>query len=151
MFDPGRTTEVKVDGKTWTIGRLERSVIFQLRDYIREQIGDPFASVDRLKGILPPDELLKRVRDAEATAKDLAQFSLGTATAKAFLSTELGITKLIHLLLLPHHPNATEDDAFRVVLAMKDGEIGKALARAAGEAPLGNGAVPATAGSIGSH
>lgn len=149
MFDPGRITTVTVEGKIWKIGRLERSVIFAFRDWLREQIGDPFAVVDRLKAVVPIADLMERVKEAEGVARDLAHFSLGTATAKTWLHTEIGMSKLIHLLILPHHPDATEDDAFRVLAALGSDELGKTIARAAGEAPGGNGSVPATAGLTG--
>ena len=150
MFDPGRNTEVTVEGKRWTVGRLTRSVIFAFRDWCREQTGDPFAHLDRLKGLLPPEELLARVKAAEAVAKDLAQFSLGTATAKAYLATELGLSKLVHLLLVEHHPSATEDDAFRIMTALGAERAAEALVASAGEVPGGNGqARPATAGLTG--
>ncbi len=93
--------------------------------------------------------MLKRVKEAEGTVKDLQNFSLGTATAKAYLSTETGMSKLIHLMLLKAHPDATEDDAFQIIMAWGAEAAAKAIADAAGKVPGGNGQAQAMAESTG--
>lgn len=150
MFNPGKTTIVTVDDKAWTVGRLERSVLFAFRDWIKTQVGDPFATVERVKTYIGGEALLGLVKEAEGTVKDLQSFSLGTATGKAFISSETGMSKLIQLMLLKAHPDATEDDAFRIVMHWGAEAVAKAVADAAGKVPGGNGqAGQAMEGSIG--
>lgn len=131
------------------LGRLTVAILRAWRDWIAEQIGDPFAEIDRVKAYLPSEEIVKRVKEAEATLKDLKQFSLGTATARKWIGNEIGQAKLFQLLM---GGKATEDDGLALVMEIGAEAAAEALAAAQGEAE-GNGGDPATlrqmAGSIG--
>lgn len=148
MFSPGKETVVEVGGRAWTVGRLTVSATLAFRDWVAAQVGDPFEGLERLAKFLPPDELMQRVRAAEDLAEDLRRFSLGTATARKWLATEAGAAALVQLLLRPHHPQATLDDAFAVMLALGSGGLQKAIDEGQGSVPNGEGP-PATGGSTG--
>src|SRR6476469_9593956 len=103
MLQLGKETVVTALGQKWTFGRLTLSVITDYRDWVREQLGDPFALAERFQGKLPPDEWLRLFKEAEATAKELEAFTLGTAVAQRFMKTERGAARLGQLMLQEHH------------------------------------------------
>ena len=51
------------------------------------------------------------------------------------MSNERGSSKLFQLLLLEHHPEATENDALAILLTMKKEDVVKVINQAAGELP----------------
>lgn len=140
---------MKVGAKTVHLGRLTRAAIFAFRDWIREQEGDPWEAVERVKEYLTPDQLLERVKAAEEITKDLQCFSLATATAQRWMHTEEGMARLLHGLMLAKDAKATIDQAFEVFVALGAEELAKKLSDAGGEVPGGNEPDPATAGSTG--
>lgn len=113
--DFNRIQTVVIDGRTWTVGKLTRLVLFAYRDWIKEQIGDPFEDIDRVKKWLTPEALIVRVKEAESTVRDLRNFSLATETSKRF-GNENGMAKLTQLRLLKVHTDATEEDGHAILM-----------------------------------
>lgn len=136
----GHEQEVRAGGKTWTLGRLTVDVVLGFRDWIKEQLGDPFTNLERVFDRLPREEQIARVKEIEAIDKQLKNFSLQSPLANEWRSTELGAAKLFQLLLKEHHPQATMDDGLLVCLALGEkGQAEEALAKAQGALPESGG------------
>ena len=146
-MDLGREQVVtEADGKTrWTLSVLGPRVIFGFRDWISEQIGDPFAEAERFADKLPAADVLAMVKEAKAVKDQLAGFSIACHLAQQYLKTELGSGMLFKLLLELHHPDVTLEQAFVVLRRFgelklaegKDGSVASALATATGSVPNG--------------
>jgi hypothetical protein len=137
MFELGREVTKTVNGKAYTFSRLERHIIEGFRDWIADQVGDPFADVERLLDKLPADEAKAMVKEAKETRDQLRSFSLGCPLAQRFLRTEIGMGQLAFLQLRGHHPDITPDDAFQVVLTLGAREVGNVVNKTSG-APAKN-------------
>lgn len=145
MLEIGSTSTVKALGRTWTIGRLELRVIREFRDWIKTQIGDPFARVEKFFDRLPDAEKLRRIKEAEDECRQLESFSLSSDLAKRFMNAEEGAAFLFWQLLKPAHPDVTIEEAFQVCQAMGQQRQNEVLAKSAGEV-RGNGAAPVVPG-----
>lgn len=143
MFEPGREVTHEVEGKRYTFARLERRVIVEFRDWIAEQIGDPFADVERLIDKLPPEEAKTMIREAKETCDQLRSWSIGCPLAQRFLRTELGLGQLAYLQLRDHHPDITPDEALRVVLALGIRAVATTIQKTSGTPPGKNVPAPA--------
>lgn len=135
MFNLGKPATHTVGGKTYTFSRLERHIVEDWRDWIREQIGDPFAAVERLLDKLPPDTAKEMVKEAQAIQAQLESFSLGCPLAKRFLGNELGLGQLAYLMLRGKHPDITPDEAFAVAMQLGLSAMAKTVQKTSGEAP----------------
>lgn len=146
MLDFGKETVIKSQGKTFILGRLELHVVRGFRDWIKEQVGDPFAEVERLNtaGLLSKEEALVMVKEAGSVAKQLAQFSMGCPLAQAYGRTEMGLGKLVHLAFLTHHPDMSEEQAWAIMLEVGEEEMKENIKNAAGKlSSQGNPEAPA--------
>lgn len=143
MLNTGLETTIHALGQSWTISRLELRITRDFRDWIKTQITDPLAIGEKFFAMLPAEEQIARVKEAEAIKRDLQSFSLNCDLAKQFMATEEGAAKFLQLLLKQHHPEVTEEQAFSI--AMEAGpQLEKAIAAAQGKMPhSGNGASPA--------
>lgn len=139
MLSLGKETSIHADGKSWIIGRLTVGVIKSFRDWVAEQIGDPFEIVERFIDKLPPAEATRLLQESREIRDQLASFSLQCPLAKRFLATEAGMARLVMSLLHAHHPHVTESEAFGVMLALGEEATAKVIAASAGEVPAKNG------------
>ena len=117
------------------IGRLEHGVIKAFRDWVAEQVGDPYKEAERFIDKVSPEEGKRMLAEARAKQDQLESFSLESPLARRFLSTEMGMTKLLHLLLLLKQPDATSADAFAVLTELGSDGTQKALENGAGTIP----------------
>lgn len=138
----GKETTIQALGKTWTIGRLELRVVREFRDWLKDRLVDPLAIGEQYFRLLPPEEQLARVKEAEAIGRDLKGFSLQCDLARKALATEEGAAKLVQLLLQAHHPDVTMDEAF-LVCQEAGPQLERAMASASGSLP--NAETPARA------
>ncbi|HEX5272707.1 MAG TPA: hypothetical protein VFW33_19555 [Gemmataceae bacterium] len=142
MLKLGEEQQIQTpDGREWTLGRLELRTVRAWRDYIRKQIGDPFATVDRYLGKVKDELLMPLLKEAEEVKRQLACFGMGTPLSWQFLVSEEGGAVLVGLLLKKAHPNATEDEVFEVSLAVAK-KMAEVLEKAGGTVPP-NAAAPA--------
>lgn len=130
----GSETKVKALGKEWTFSRLELRVIEKFRDWIEEQIGDPFAKADRYVNVLPPEEAKAMIKEAEEVQRNLRCFNLHTEFAQQWMGTPSGMGNLVAFMLEDHHPEVNADLAFRIVIDMGDDQLQKILKKAEGSA-----------------
>jgi hypothetical protein len=142
----GKETTVNALGKTWTIDRPELKVIRGFRDWIEEQLPDPMAIGEKYFAMLPPEEQLRRVKEAEDAKHQLKCFTLQSPLAKQYMAMEEGAAKLTQLLLQKHHPDVTVEEAFMVLQEIEP-QLGKILADGRGEVP---GAGPVSGNSAAS-
>jgi hypothetical protein len=139
----GEEVEVRVGEKTWRLGRLTVDVILGFRDWVAEQVGDPYAAAERVLPHLPKEDAVAAVKEAEATAKQLRQFSMQSPLAQSWAGTELGGAKLFQLMLRANHPAATHDDGLAVVMELGRKRMVEAtLAKAQGDARGGSAGNP---------
>lgn len=135
MLRLGQSTRYEIDGKTWTVGRLTKKVVDQFRDWVAEQIGDPYKTaklfIDKVDSTLAG----KLIKDAEEICNQLSSFTFNSDLAKQFLKTEIGMAKLFQLLLLEHHPNASHEDGFSLVVHLTPSQQDKLIEQSAGESP----------------
>lgn len=143
MLQLGKETTVHARGKKYTLGRVTLAVIFGFGEWIKEQLGDPFALAERFVGRLPADEWTRLFKEAEATARELEAFTLATEVARRFMKTERGAAKLGQLMLQEHHPDVSEDEAFDVLAEIGLVELNKAVKRGTGKVPEKNADAPA--------
>lgn len=139
-MDLGREVEIEAGGRTWRLGRLTVDVLFGFRDWIKDQVGDPFARLDRVLDRLPKEEALAAIREADDVCRQLERFSMQCPLAREWMNTELGAARMFQLLLLRHHPQATMDDGLLVAMELgRRGQVEAALARSQGSAGGGPG------------
>lgn len=143
MHNFGKETTVQAHGRSWKLARLDLGVIRGFRDWVREQLGDYGAVAERFIDKLPADKAMQLVKDVSEVEKQLRGFTLQCPIAQQYLATESGAAKLVHLLLVKHQPEATEDDAFAIVVELGQEELRKKLEEAKGEVPGGNAGAPA--------
>lgn len=129
MFDLEKEVRVEAGGKTWTLGKWTVGMTLDLRDWVKEVMGDPFEALDKYIDRLPPDEAMKELQEAKSIQRQLRNFTLECPLAREILKQTSGLLKLVHLRMLTHHPEATADDAF--ALAMAEG--GRIVAKKAAE------------------
>ena len=145
MFQFGKETTVTAGGKKYTLSRLERRIVEEFRDWVREQEGDPFAAAKELLPHLDPATAKQLIADADATKKQLRAFSIGCPLAQKYLGTELGLAELVYLLLRDKQPDVTREEAFALVLEAGAAEVAKKLKETSGEAPGAKNAEPPAA------
>lgn len=142
----GQEQDVKIGSRVWIIGRLTSDVIFGFRDWIREQIGDPFALLEKLLPHLDKSEAMERIKLVESVDRQLKNFSMQSPLAKEFMGTETGAAKLFHLLLKERQPEASMNDAMDVLIELgRQGKVQETLAKAQGSSPGAAGNPPAPA------
>ena len=139
MLQLGKETKI---GKH-TFARVELSVLEAFRDWVKEEVGDPFALCERWQGKMPPDEWLRLFKEAEATAKELEAFTMASAVAQRVLQTERGAAKIVQLLLLPNHPETTLDQAFQVLLEIGQDGLANVIQNGTGKVPAKKQEAPA--------
>jgi hypothetical protein len=136
VFAIGRETQFEFQGKIYILSRLERRILERFRDWIRSQIGDPFAEIKALLGAgLDADTAKELIKDAKSVKKQLDVFSIGCPLFSEYASTELGQGELLYLMLVDRHPEITREDAFQMWLAMGQAEFAKNIAAANGSPP----------------
>jgi hypothetical protein len=144
VFEPGRPYQVKALGRIWTLSRLELSMIFEFRDWIKTKLPDPLGGpIAKIFDRLPVEEQIERVKKAERIAEELNCFSLTSSLARQYMGTEQGIAKLGQIWLRQYHPDIDEATAFLVMQEAMP-ELAKAFQHDDGPL-LDNGAKPAGA------
>jgi hypothetical protein len=144
MLELGSESVIEMDGKKWILSRFHIGILHAWRDWIAKQIGDPFATVERLAKYLDKSEMLPRIKDAEAICEQLRGFSMGCPLAKDWLKRESGLAELFKLLLTEHHPNITQGEVFALMCNVGDVDgLEDSLAKVQGSLP--NAEAPAAA------
>jgi hypothetical protein len=114
----GREQQVSALNKTWTISRFTNELLFAFRDWIAVQEGDVYAAAERFIDRIKDDgEKIKLIKECQDVDRQLKGFSLSSAIAQRYLSTETGQIKLWQLLLEAKHPGTSSGDAFEVAQA----------------------------------
>jgi hypothetical protein len=147
-----RKTKVRTAGgrELW-LGPLAVGHVLGFRDWLRDQVGDPFARLDApWFDKLPVDEQLRRVKAAEDTDEQLRKFSIICPLAQEWLATEAGAATFYQLLLQSHHPDATLDEALQVAAVLgkqadDERKAREAAAKAGAPEPEGNVTAPPAA------
>lgn len=138
----GSEQTIRYKDKSYRLGRLTIGVLESFRNYVAEVVGDPFLLAERFLGKIPAEESVRMVREAEAVARQLKQFSLSCPLAQEFMRTEAGMAYLYALMLRANHPEVTPDDALGMLQAMGEEQARVSLLRAQGDVP-GNPPGPA--------
>lgn len=139
MFNPGSEQTVQLPGgKAVRLGKLRLKVLRAWRDWVAEQVGDPFADAERLMGRAPDATVNAAIRRGEDLRDQLRFFSLGCPLAQQAVNTEEGAARLVHLLMLEKDPRASEEDAFEVVIHLS-ARVAEVLKKAQGDASGGEG------------
>lgn len=150
MLELGKTTKVRALGKDWVISRLELRIIEAWREYLVEQIGDPFADCDRpWFRLLNQQEQMLRIKAAENVADQLKphKFQITCPVSQETMATPQGSSRFGRLMLEEHHPDIDDSTALQVWLEIAP-QMDKIMARAQGKVPGGNGTSPAAAGDV---
>lgn len=151
MFDRGQEQQITTpDGQVWTLSRLELRHIRAWRDWIKSQLGDPLAVVERMAAVMEDESVMPLLREAEGVRRDLESFSLGCLLAQRFMASEEGGAQLVWQLLRPAHPQATLEDAFAVAQVLGK-QMAEAMDRASGSVPNGEGREASPAPSTGTR
>jgi hypothetical protein len=148
----GGETKVTVGGKEYTFGKVSLPLIYALGDWIKAQVGDPFARAESLLARaeqMPPgpiqDLLLRQYEAAHAEGKDKAQqlefFDLACPLAQKAMRTIRGGAKWCQLMLEPAHPGISEQEAFDVLTALGEEQLAEITQKGMGKVPK-NGAGP---------
>lgn len=144
MLDLGKISTIKALGGEWKVGPFTIDTLEAFRDWIAEQEGDPFAELEnKWFDLLPKEEQVKRIAEAENIKRQLKRFTLQCSIAKEWMANERGAVHFLTLLLKPNHPNITREQVFRIAQ-----EAGPALKRAVETAigrPPGNASTPGAA------
>lgn len=136
MFELGRESTLRVGGKTYRLARLERRIIEQFFDWIKEQEGDPFAEIKALLSpSLDPATAKQMIDEAKLVKQQLQTRTMACPLADKYLRTELGMGELVYLLLQDHQPDLTREQAFRVLAEYGAAEMATKLEEAQGTPP----------------
>jgi|SRR5580698_7569620 hypothetical protein len=122
MLDLGREQTIVVDGKTWRLGRLDVEVLHGFRDWVKEQVGNPFDDLRQTKEFQTPEEYEADRKEAIATFKQLKGFTFECPLSLKYRGTVEGGVKIVELLLKRNHPEATSADALALTV-----ELGRSL------------------------
>ncbi len=150
MLELGKPTVV---GK-WTVARLELRIIMAWREWLVEQVGDPFEDCSKpWFDKLPKEEQLARVKAAEKIVEQLKphRFSIDCPVSQDAMKSVSGAGYFGRLMLQDHHPDITEEDAFQAWVKDIGPHLDKVMKRAQGKVPGGsggNGTPPGEAGDL---
>jgi hypothetical protein len=136
MINLGKSATHVVDGKIYKTSRLTVGIIAKLKDWVSEQIGDPFATAKIFVGSGVDKETIDRlIKEGQQVKQDLESFNLNGPLAMKYLGTELGATKVFQLLLEEAHPGITMDEALKVVMELTPEQRDKTISDATGDLP----------------
>lgn len=142
MLEFGVEQTIAFKGRQYRVGRLTLEPLEQFFEWIRSQVGDPFAVVDRYLDRLDAKDALALVHEAKAVKDALDGMDLGSPLFVDWVSKPRGCARLLYLLLASNHPDATPALAFEMVLDMGQVEAKKLLEKGAGKVPGGNAVGP---------
>lgn len=143
MFQLGRESQFAFNGTVYVLSRLERRILERFRDWIKEQIGDPFATIKALMGPdLDPAIAKEMITEAKTIKKQLDTFSLGCPLFRDYAGTELGQAELLFLLLQEKQPKITREEAFQIWVAMGQEEFQRQLQTTNGTPPTEKNELP---------
>ena len=155
MLQLGRETQVEALGKQWTVARAELPVLRLFVEWIKDQLGDPFAGIEKelalYKELLPPEEYkakaLERIKEAKDEADAIKCMDINSPIISKWMSSVTGAMKLLHLMLKVNHPEVTEGEAARVFSEIGVAKAMEAIADGNGKLPEGNAGALAGTGS----
>ena len=134
MFSIGVDQTITIPGgPTCRLGRLTLAVIRQYQEYVARSVGDPFRDVEKYLG-RAPDAVINEAFKAACDLRDqLKYFSLGAPVAHRALMTEEGGAKLLHLLMQQVDAQASEADAYDLLIYLFDTkQLGDVITKAQG-------------------
>jgi hypothetical protein len=107
-------TTIKVKDKTYTLARLDRGIADDFTAWADTVLPSPFSFMkDALHHL--PDEESRKLVIAEAMKQARVRRHFLDAEVQALLGRREGERKLAYLLLHPHHPELTEEEAAKVL------------------------------------
>jgi len=115
-FEPGRPFQIRALGKVWTLSRISLVMVRTFRDWIKNQLSDPLGPVAKIFDLLPVEEQIARVKDAERIGNELRCFSMQSKLAQEYLHKEEGQAMWAKLWLQEHHPDIDEVTAFAIFI-----------------------------------
>lgn len=143
----GRTVEFQAQGKTWRTAKMEYSILDRFAEWVKTQLADPFAGLEKIIDKLPREDALQLVREAQARQREMETLDIDSPEVSRFMKTNRGAMRIFHLLLSANHPELTLDQAFALGMELGEDKIqeifGDAAGEAPGEAPQGNRPGPA--------
>lgn len=114
----GREQTIEALGRTWRLGRWTRSTWKELRDWALPLVPDPIEAVSRHLARMPKaaqEYAVKLALEAHQTF-----LAVGSPELQSILNSMEGSVRGMWLLLREHQPAATEDDAYALVMTLKD-------------------------------
>ena len=142
MFDLGQETDVQALGKTWRVGRFTFGVLEEFVAWVRQEVGDPFAGLERIIDKVPPEVAKEMVAAAQAKAAALAAMDISDPLIQEYLGKVRGIVRVFHAMLRQHHPEMTIDQAFAIAAEIGLDKAAAAISQGKGRDP--NAKAPAT-------
>jgi hypothetical protein len=142
MLNTGTDTTIHALGEEFIVSKLHLlKVTREYCEWIKDRLPNPVEDIgEQYFKLLPPEEQLARIKEAEKIKRQLKCFTLTCDLAKEYLSTEEGAAKFLQLLLVHHHPDMTVEKAFQIAMDAGEAEIQRAFSRAQGSvASGGNG------------
>ena len=155
MEHVGREQTETVLGQTWTFGRWERRVWADLVAFARKTLPNPIEEAAKHLDKMPQvvGEFLVR----GALEKAASYLGFNSPEMQSLLNSIEGGSHLAYLLLKPHHPDITEDDAYHVFMALSQkparaatpadpnppSRMREIFDLTSGKAPAGNAEAPA--------
>lgn len=155
----GRETETTLNGRTWKFSRWTLNVLDDFCNWAAKQLPDPLEVAE--KAVLRLQRFIKATTDNPALDEVEKEFlvqsyreqidrtsELAMSKASGFLainSPEMqsllnnprGTAHLLLLLLKAHHPDATEEDAFRLAVEIPEAEMKRIMVTTMGKSPPG--------------
>src|SRR4051812_8955837 len=104
----GRPTTIEANGRTYTIGRFTRNILFRFMDWAEAQIPDPLDDLKTKITGFPPHIQELMVKDA--LQKSRVRRSVQSPEVQQLLGTPEGAIKILQLLLSKNHPELSESE-----------------------------------------
>jgi hypothetical protein len=126
----GREVTIEACGRKWTLARMEIDRLEEFIDWLRPQLPDPFAGLEKILPSMSREDALKEIKEARAAAI----MDYDSPAIQSALTTVRGRLRMFYLCLRVNHPEIKLADAFAIVTEMGEKEIERALAAASGTA-----------------
>lgn len=130
-------------GSLWRIHRMDVEVLERFTDWIRPQMPDSFAGLDKILPHLSREDALKAIEDAKA--RQVVDY--GSPFMQEMLGTTRGQLHLFLFMLQFHQPDCKLADAYDVMRELGAARMTEIFEATRGEFAQGKQQAPAAAGN----
>jgi hypothetical protein len=129
----GKEVTIEALGKTWTVGRWSARVWDDLIAWLKPQLPDPYAHLERLIDKMSPEIANDALKRAEERANRF--LSIGSPEVMELVKTPEVSMYLFWILLREKHPDVTRDQAMMIAASAGQDKMNAMFDTVAGTPP----------------